>query len=82
MGLSVSRVGAKAQPQAMRSLAARMKLDYAAFLELESFARIGTQLDSDTERRLALGRRVRRLMRGRRLEPLSSFDEVVRLVLA
>ena len=82
IGLSVSRVGAKAQPQAMRSLAARMKLDYAAFLELESFARIGTQLDSDTERRLALGRRVRRLMRGRRLEPLSSFDEVVRLVLA
>ncbi|MCC6903392.1 MAG: F0F1 ATP synthase subunit alpha [Polyangiaceae bacterium] len=81
-GLSVSRVGAKAQPQAMRELAGRLRLDYAAFLELEAFSRLGTRLEPAAERRIEIGRRVRRLLGARRLSPLCLFDEVVRLVLA
>jgi F-type H+-transporting ATPase subunit alpha len=81
-GLSVSRVGAKAQPQALRELAGRMRLDYAAFLELEVFARLGTRLEPETRRRIEIGRRIRALLRARRMEPLGVFDEVVRLLLA
>ena len=80
--ISVSRVGAAAQPQALRDLAGRLRLDYAAFLELESFARLGTRLEERTERRLAVGRRMRRLLRAGHGAPLGVFDEVLRLVLA
>jgi F-type H+-transporting ATPase subunit alpha len=81
-GLSVSRVGGRAQPQAVRQLAERLRLDYAGFLELESFARLGTRLDAATEQRLAWGRRTRLLLRGPRLAPASVFSHVVRLCLA
>ncbi len=81
-GLSVSRVGAKAQAQAFRDLAARLRLDYAAFLELEAFSRLGTRLEATTEQRIALGRRIRRLLRGGRLEPKGVFEELARLIMA
>lgn len=80
-GLSVSRVGGKAQPQALRDLAGRMRLDFAAFLELEAFTRLGTRLEPETQRRIDLGRRVRALLRAPRFAPLSAFEEVVRLLL-
>ena len=82
VGTSVSRVGAKAQPQALRSLAGRLRLDYASFLELEAFSRLGTRLEEATARRIQLGGRLRALMRGRPLAPLGLFDEAARLVLA
>jgi len=81
-GLSVSRIGARAQPPALRGLAARLRLEYASFLEIETFSRLGTRLEPEVERRLAVGRRVRALLRAPRLAPLSVFDEVLRLVLA
>ena len=81
-GLSVSRVGGKAQPQAVAGFARRLRLDFAAFLEFESFARLGAQLDAGAERRMSWGRRVRTLLRAPRLRPYSLFDEVVRLALA
>jgi len=81
-GLSVSRVGSKAQPAALRELAGKLRLDYSAFLELETFSRLGTRLEAATAERLELGRRTRALLRARRFEPLGVFDEVVRLVFA
>jgi F-type H+-transporting ATPase subunit alpha len=82
VGTSVSRVGAKAQPQALRSLAGRLRLDYASFLELEAFSRLGTRLEESTVRRLAVGARLRSLLRGRPMAPLGVFEETARLVLA
>ena len=81
-GLSVSRVGGKAQPQAFRELAGKMRLEHAAFLELEVFSRIGARLEASVEARLARGRRVRALFRQRREAPLGAFAELVRLALA
>ncbi|HJL34199.1 MAG TPA: hypothetical protein RMG95_00730, partial [Polyangiaceae bacterium LLY-WYZ-15_(1-7)] len=81
-GLSVSRVGGKAQPQALHTLAARLRLEYASFLELEVFARLGTRLEASTARRVEVGRRIRALLRSPRLSPLDVFAEVVRLILA
>lgn len=82
VGASVSRVGARAQPQALRALAGRIRLDYASFLELEAFSRLGARLEAGTARRLAIGSRLRLLMRGRPMAPLDLFDEVARLVFA
>ncbi|MBX3232523.1 MAG: F0F1 ATP synthase subunit alpha [Labilithrix sp.] len=82
VGTSVSRVGAKAQPQALRQLAGRLRLDYASFLELEAFSRLGTRLEESTARRLALGGRLRALLNGRPAAPLSLFEETTRLALA
>jgi len=81
VGLSVSRVGGRAQAQALRELAGRLRLDYSAFLELETFARLGTRLEPNTARRLEIGRRVRSLLRAARGSPLGIFDELVRLIL-
>lgn len=56
---SVSRVGGKAQRPAYRRLAGDLKLAYAQFEELESFARFGTRLDEHSRGVLEHGRRVR-----------------------
>jgi F-type H+-transporting ATPase subunit alpha len=80
--VSVSRVGGRAQPQALRELAGRMRLDYAGYLELESFTRLGTRLEEATRRRVDLGRRVRALLRAERGEPMTLVAEVARLLLA
>ncbi|HEY8432719.1 MAG TPA: F0F1 ATP synthase subunit alpha [Sandaracinaceae bacterium] len=82
VSLSVSRIGGKAQPVALRELAAKLRLEYASFLELEVFSRIGARLEASVERRLARGRRLRALLRQGRFRVLDRFDEVVQLVLA
>ena len=47
-GLSVSRVGGSAQIKAMKKVAGTLRLDLAAFRELESFAQFGSDLDAIT----------------------------------
>lgn len=81
VGLSVSRVGGKAQAQALRELSAELRLAYASFLELEVFTRVGARLEPTVERRLAYGARLRSLLRQPCGQPLSVFDEVVRIIL-
>ncbi len=49
VGKSVSRVGGKAQRGAYRAVAGDLKLAYAQFEELETFARFGARLDDDTQ---------------------------------
>ena len=48
VGISVSRVGGKAQIKAMKSVAGTLKLDQAQFRELEAFAKFGSDLDKAT----------------------------------
>jgi F-type H+-transporting ATPase subunit alpha len=59
VGKSVSRVGGKAQRAAYRAVAGDLKLAYAQFEELETFARFGARLDEDTRRKIEHGRRIR-----------------------
>ncbi|WP_368653340.1 F0F1 ATP synthase subunit alpha [Ornithinibacillus sp. 4-3] len=56
-GLSVSRVGGSAQISAMKKVAGTLRLDLAAFRELEAFAQFGSDLDKATTARLARGER-------------------------
>jgi F-type H+/Na+-transporting ATPase subunit alpha len=58
VGLSVSRVGGKAQTPAMKKVAGRLRIDLAQYRELVSFAQFGGDLDAVTRDRLARGERV------------------------
>ena len=57
-GISVSRVGGDAQIPAMKQVAGSLKLLYAQYRELQTFAQFGSDLDADTQARLALGERI------------------------
>ena len=81
VGLSVSRVGGKAQPPAVRGLAGRLKNDYAQFLELETFARLGSRLEASARETLAHGQRVRETLRQERGGSCSWADTLGRLIL-
>ncbi len=59
IGLSVSRIGGNAQSPALRITAGQIKLDYAQFLDLESFMRFGGVAEAGTQSRLDRGRRIR-----------------------
>ncbi len=62
IGLSVSRIGGNAQSPALRKGAGQIRLDYAQFLDLESFARFGGAMEADALLRLEHGKRIRAAM--------------------
>jgi F-type H+/Na+-transporting ATPase subunit alpha len=68
---SVSRVGGKAQRLAYRAVAGDLKLAYAQFEELETFARFGARLDEDTREIIEHGRRIRACLKQPELSPVS-----------
>jgi F-type H+-transporting ATPase subunit alpha len=59
IGLSVSRIGGRAQSEAIRTAAGQIRLDYAQYLDLESFVRFGGAVEPKTAVRLEHGRRIR-----------------------
>jgi F-type H+-transporting ATPase subunit alpha len=63
IGKSVSRVGGKAQRPSLRAVAGDLRLAYAQFEELETFARFGTRLDEETRKSLERGYRVREILK-------------------
>ncbi len=71
VGKSVSRVGGKAQRAAYRAVAGDLKLAYAQFEELETFARFGARLDENTRRIIEHGRRIRSCLRQPEFAPVS-----------
>jgi len=77
VGLSVSRVGGAAQNRAMRAVSRHLKLDISQYLELQIFARFGTELDAETQRQLARGRRMREVLRQPQYEPMPVSHQMV-----
>ncbi|MEM0992502.1 MAG: F0F1 ATP synthase subunit alpha [Bacteroidota bacterium] len=57
VGISVSRVGGSAQIKPMKKVAGTLKLDQAAYRELEAFAKFGSDLDAATKAVLDKGTR-------------------------
>jgi len=68
---SVSRVGGKAQHAAYRAVAGDLKLAYAQFEELETFARFGARLDEDTRKIIEHGRRIRACLKQPEFSPVT-----------
>jgi F-type H+-transporting ATPase subunit alpha len=77
VGISVSRVGGKAQIPAMKKVAGGLRLDLAAFRELEAFAQIGTELDKATQLQLDRGYRMVELLKQPQYQPFHEVDQVM-----
>jgi F-type H+-transporting ATPase subunit alpha len=77
---SVSRVGGKAQRAAYRAVAGELKLAYAQFEELETFARFGARLDEDTRAIIEHGRRIRACLKQPELVPESVLMQITVLL--
>jgi F-type H+-transporting ATPase subunit alpha len=79
VGLSVSRVGGKAQKPALREVSGRLRLDYAQFLELEMFTRFGGISDKRVKAQIIRGTRIRALITQPRFVNLRLADQVALL---
>jgi len=77
VGISVSRVGGNAQTKAMKKVAGGLRLDLAAFRELEAFAQLGTELDKATQSQLDRGYRMVELLKQPQFKPLHFADQVM-----
>ncbi len=76
-GISVSRVGGNAQIKVMKKVAGGLRLDLAAFRELEAFAQMGTDVDPATQARLDRGRRMVEILKQGQYQPLNVIDQVL-----
>ena len=77
VGISVSRVGGKAQIPAMKQVAGGLRLDLAAFRELEAFAQLGTELDKATQSQLDRGYRMVEILKQPQFKPMNVIDQVM-----
>ncbi len=76
-GISVSRVGGAAQIKAMKQIAGSLRLDLAAFRELEAFSQLGTELDAATQRQLDRGAAMVELLKQPQYVPMDVIDQVI-----
>jgi F-type H+-transporting ATPase subunit alpha len=77
VGISVSRVGGNAQVKAMKKIAGSLRLDLAAFRELEAFAQMGTELDKATQRQLDRGGRMVEILKQPQYQPFHVVDQII-----
>ena len=77
VGISVSRVGGNAQIKAMKEVAGSLRLDLAAYRELEAFAQLGTELDPASQRQLDRGARMVELLKQGQYQPYDVIDQCI-----
>ncbi len=77
VGISVSRVGGAAQIKAMKKVAGGLRLDLAAFRELEAFAQLGTDLDPATQKQLDRGYRMVEILKQPQYRPMNVIDQIL-----
>ena len=82
LGVSVSRVGGKAQRSAFREVAGNLRVTLSQFEELEEFARFGTRLDQATRARLARGKAMRAALLQSERDPMPAAEQLAVLVAA
>ncbi len=82
LGVSVSRVGGKAQSRAFRDIAGNLRVTLSQFEELEEFARFGTRLDEVTKARLTRGFAIRAALRQPERDPMPAVEQLAILVSA
>jgi F-type H+-transporting ATPase subunit alpha len=78
VGISVSRVGSKAQTAAMKKVASRLKLDMGQYREVAAFAQFGTaELDKATRSQLERGQRIQEVLKQTQFVPVSLERQVM-----
>ena len=76
-GISVSRVGGNAQIKAMKQVSGTLRLELAQFRELEAFTQFGSDLDSDSKRRLEKGKRIVEVLKQDQYNPMDVEKEIL-----
>jgi len=79
VGLSVSRVGGAAQIKAMKQVSGTLRLDLAAFRELQAFAQFASDLDEASRNQLERGQRMVELLKQPPYQPIPVEKQVVAL---
>jgi F-type H+-transporting ATPase subunit alpha len=76
-GISVSRVGGRAQTKMIKQVAGSLRLDLSQFRELATFAQFGSDLDPATLARLERGRRIVEVLKQPQYQPMDISEQVV-----
>ena len=76
VGISVSRVGGKAQIKSMKKVAGTLKIDQAQFRELEAFAKFGSEMDAVTQMVIDRGRKNNELLIQPQYSPMPVAHQV------
>jgi len=76
VGLSVSRVGGRAQSQAMKQVALRLRLDLAQYRDVAAFAELTSDLDAATLRQLHRGERLTEVLKQPQHSPMPLYQQV------
>ncbi len=83
VGISVSRVGSKAQTKAMKKVAGKLKMAMAQYRELAAFAQFGTsELDKVTKAQIDRGQRITEVLKQPQYVPMSIENQVIVLFAA
>src|SRR3990172_4131106 len=77
VGISVSRVGGKAQTKAMKKVAGSLRLDLAQYRELAAFAQFGSELDEATRAQLTRGERMVEILKQDQYVPFPLEKQVM-----
>lgn len=76
VGLSVSRVGSKAQTKAMKKVAGKLRLELAQFRELEAFVKFASDLDENTKQKIERGKRLAEMLKQEDRSPMEFYKAV------
>ena len=76
VGISVSRVGGNAQIKSMKKVSGTLKLDQAAYRELEAFAKFGSDLDAATLNVIEKGKRNVEILKQNENTPITVEDQI------
>ncbi len=79
VGISVSRVGGKAQIKAMRKVAGKLRLELAQFRELAAFAQFASELDPQTKAQLTRGERLTELLKQGQYAPIPVEVQIIEI---
>ena len=82
VGLSVSRVGGKAQTKIMKTVASSLRVDLAQYREMEVFTQFSSDLDDATKELLAHGRSLIELLKQPLYNPMNLAKQVILLCAA
>lgn len=77
VGMSVSRIGGKAQSDAMKSVSETLRIDFTRFAEVEVFTRFGAHVEEETAQLIRRGERLRELLKQRQFHPVPLEEQVL-----
>ena len=76
IGLSVSRIGSRVQPAALKEVSGGLRLDYLQYKELLRFLRLRTRLADEVKQKLERGRSLAELFIQMPTQPVELAEEI------